>query len=89
MTFVALITNKIMDNKNWISLKELISYLQEHPYCETECRLKLNGFVGSTHYWYWDDSKQCLMHSRDYIFTEIHLDEAFDYYGDSLWKIDQ
>lgn len=74
---------------NWISTEELISFLKAHPNEEKECRLYLGNHLGSTHYWYWDSTRRCLMHTRDWPFYSISESTAIETYYNSKWIIEQ
>lgn len=76
-------------NSDSISTAELLAFLKQNPDRETECRLILNYEVGSTHYWYWDTSKRCFMHTRDWPFSPFSEKEVMKWYGDCTWKIEQ
>lgn len=86
--FCALILILFSMNDEWISTKELIAFLMAHPDDERECRLYLGGNVGSTHYWYWDSAKRCLMHTRDWPFCDMSVGEAVEWYGNCRWRVE-
>ena len=76
-------------NKDSITTQELLVYLKQNPFRETECRLLLGHRIGSTHYWYWDTDAHCFMHTRDWPFSSIREYEIMLWYSDCRWKIDQ
>ena len=73
---------------NWITTIELGKFLIAHPNNEYECRMKLGGGIGSTHWWYFDSDRQCFQHSRDIDYSMVSPQEFLTNYKDCLWRIE-
>lgn len=74
-------------NKDFITTQELLTYLKQTPFLETESRLLLGCRIHSIHYWYWDADVHCLMHTHDGLYSPVSEDEVLAWYGNCKWRI--
>ncbi len=78
-----------MEKQNWIKTEQMLKNLENDPDNEHEYRRWLGGFLFSTHWLFYDSSKQLFKDSTDGgNYNSFSKEEALEFLGDCWWHRD-